>query len=165
MKIIWGGSYLYCQAAGFSSLLLHSVCCNVSLWLKRMRKMNFALSPVLPLWRALQGGILPALSPLSCKLSLQIEMFYSHYLRDQESEVQLNGFAQGHTACRWQNQNPKPGCSATVGARLSPWKAGRPGWRGTGVFLTLWATVSSLVSFSSFPPWTISSNQGLQHHH
>lgn len=111
------------------------------------------------------GGILPALSPLSCKLPLQIEMLYSHCLRDQESEVQLNGFAQGHTACRWQNQNPKPGCSATAGARPNPWKAGQPGWRGTGVFLTLWATVSSLVSFSFFPPWTISSNQGLQHHH
>ena len=107
------------------------------------------------MWQALGGGLLPA-RPLSFILptGLADRLCYFCHLIDQGSEVQVEEFAQGQTASKWQSQNSKPGCYVPRGAGTHPWS-------GAEVCLTLQATVSSLVSFSPFPPQTASYNQGL----
>lgn len=153
MPIILGGRSLCCLAAGHSSLLLHSACCDTSLWLKCLR--GFVAVPWGFLCGQHCGGLLPA-RPLSFILPTGLADGLSYFCRliDQGSEVQLEEFAQGQTACKWQSQNSKPGCYVPRGAGTHPWS-------GAEVFLTLQVTVSSLVSFSTFPPRTASSNQGL----
>ena len=93
----------------------------------------------------MEAFYLHALSLSSCQLVLRIGCLIFCRLIDQGSEVQLEGFAQGQTASKWQSQNSKPGCYVPRGAGTHPWS-------GAEVCLTLQATVSSLVSFSPFPP-------------
>lgn len=135
-------------AAGLLFLFSHSTCGGMSLWLKFTKHMHLSLFPSASFATGTIRGLWPALSLLSFQLPFAGKLSYFHYIIDEETEVLMDGFAQSHTACRWQSQNSNPGCYARLVARPRPPTPRRWGGGSNRCFNTL-GTISSLFILSS----------------
>lgn len=73
-----------------SQLCFCIVCCDMSLWLKHMRKRNLSLSPGASFVAATTRRLFTLL-PLPCTLPLQVDCLICHSLRVEETEAHLDG--------------------------------------------------------------------------